>query len=76
MLTADKHRKEMRMYKVFKVEGGYEIFWCPSAHEKIELNVKKIYSTHQAAYRRAKQLNNELQQDQPGESGKDAKKVA
>jgi hypothetical protein len=75
-MIAAEYRREVPMYRVFKVEGGYEIFWCPSEHEKIALNKKKVYSTHQAAYRRAKQLNNEMPQNQAGESGQDAKKVA
>lgn len=49
------------MYKVFPVEGGYEIFWCASEHEKQPLNNPRIYSKRQAAYRRARQLNNALE---------------
>ena len=48
------------MYKVFAVEGGYQIFWCPSApihyNDKVPYN-DKVYTTRPAAYRRVKQLN-------------------
>lgn len=48
------------MYKVFAVEGGFEIFWCPSSPihyaDKISYD-GKVYSTRAAAYRRVKQLN-------------------
>ncbi len=51
------------MYKVFAVEGGYEIFWCPSApthfSDKIPYD-SKVYSKRQAAYRRCKQLNEQI----------------
>jgi hypothetical protein len=51
------------MYKVFPVEGGYEIFWCPSApthyNDKVPYD-GKVYSTRPAAYRRVKQLNDAL----------------
>jgi len=51
------------MYKVFGVVGGYEIFWCPSApthfSDKIPYD-SKVYSKRQAAYRRCKQLNEQL----------------
>lgn len=61
------------MYKVFAVEGGFEIFWCPSA--PIHFNDKiaydgKIYSTRPAAYRRVKQLNDALKEKQAGEQQK------
>lgn len=53
------------MYRVFAVEGGYEIFWCPSAPvhyaDKIPYD-GRVYSKRQAAYRRCKQLNEELKQ--------------
>jgi hypothetical protein len=55
------------MYQVFKVKDGYEIFWCPSEHEKIALNKRKVYSTDSAAYRRVKQLNDALKEKQAGE---------
>lgn len=45
------------MYKVFPVEGGYQIFWCPSEHERQPLNRVKVYTHANAAYRRCKQLN-------------------
>lgn len=48
------------MYKVFAVENGWEIFWCPSApthyNDKIAYD-GKVYTTRAAAYRRVKQLN-------------------
>lgn len=52
------------MYKVFEVEGGWEIFWCPSApihfSDKIPYD-GKIYTKRPAAYRRVKQLNEQLE---------------
>lgn len=58
------------MYKVFQVEGGYEIFWCPSApthfNDKISYD-GKVYSTRPAAYRRVKQLNDALKEKQEKE---------
>jgi hypothetical protein len=53
-------QKEMPMYKVFAVEGGYEIFWCPSAPTHFADKIAydgKVYTTRPAAYRRVKQLN-------------------
>lgn len=55
------------MYKAFAVEGGFEIFWCPSA--PIHFNDKipydgKVYPQRQAAYRRVKQLNDRLKKEQ------------
>lgn len=51
------------MYKVFAVEGGFEIFWCPSApyhfNDKIPYD-GKVYAHRAAAYRRVKQLNDAL----------------
>jgi hypothetical protein len=48
------------MYKVFEVEGGWQIFWCPSGpthyNDKVPYD-GKIYSKRPAAYRRVKQLN-------------------
>lgn len=48
------------MYKVFEVEGGYKIFWCPAApvhyNDRIPYD-GKVYTKRQAAYRRCKQLN-------------------
>lgn len=47
------------MYKVFAVEGGYQVFWCPSApthyNDCIPYSTK-VYTHKQAAYRRCKQL--------------------
>jgi hypothetical protein len=51
------------MFRVYPVEGGYQIFWCPSApmhySDKIPHD-DKIYTKRQAAYRRKKQLDEEL----------------
>ncbi len=48
------------MYKVFKVAGGYQIFWCPSAPthytDKVPYN-DRIYPQRQGAYRKCHQLN-------------------
>lgn len=50
------------MHKVFQVNGGFQIFWCPShpKHyaDKIPAS-ERIYRQKQAAYRRCKQLNDE-----------------
>lgn len=58
------------MYKVFAVEGGFEIFWCSSApihyNDKVSYD-GKIYSTRAAAYRRVKQLNDARKEKQTGE---------
>jgi hypothetical protein len=46
-------------YKVYPVEGGYQIFWCPSAPVYYTDRIPydgKVYSKRQAAYRRARQL--------------------
>lgn len=61
------------MYKVFPVEGGYQIFWCPhyldkdarTEEEKLAEKrpySKKVYSKPQAAQRRKKQLNDSLKE--------------
>lgn len=52
------------MYKVFQIEGGYQIFWCPTPHDMTPVKRQngQPYSTKQAAYRRAKQLNDLLKQ--------------
>jgi hypothetical protein len=55
----------MGEYKVYKVEGGYQIFWCPSAPVHYADRIPydgKVYSKRQAAYRRVKQLSEELEQ--------------
>lgn len=48
-------------YKVYEVDGKYQIFWCPSApvhyNDRIPYDGRKLYSKRQAAYRRCKQLN-------------------
>lgn len=48
------------MYTVFSVEGGYQIFWCPSEHERKPLNNPHVYPQRQSAYRRAKKLNDAI----------------
>lgn len=53
------------MYKVFSVEGGYQIFWCPSAPTHFNDRVSydgHIYTHRNAAHRRCKQLEEELHQ--------------
>jgi hypothetical protein len=53
------------MYKLYQVEGGYEIYWCPFAPIHFNDRVPydgKVYSTKQAGYRRCKQLNEALQE--------------
>lgn len=50
-------------FKVYRVEGGYQIFWCPSAPMHYADKIPhdgKVYSKKQAAYRRAKQLTEDL----------------
>ena len=52
------------MYKVFPVEGGYEIFWCPSAPTHFNDRIPydgKIYPQKQAAYRRRKKLEEDTE---------------
>lgn len=47
------------MYKVIPVEGGFQIFWYPSAPTHYNDGVPyndKVYSKRQAAYRKCKQL--------------------
>lgn len=55
-------------YKVFPVEGGFQIFWCPSApihyNDKIPYN-DRVYPQKQGAYRRCKALNERLTQSKP-----------
>jgi len=51
------------MFKVFPVEGGYQIFWCPSAPMHYADKIPhdgRVYSKKQAAYRRKKQLQEAL----------------
>ena len=52
------------MYRVYKVGDKFEIYWCPSApvhyNDRIPYD-GKLYSKKQAAYRRAKQLNEKLE---------------
>ena len=62
------------MYEVFPVEGGYQIFWCPSAPihfaDKVPYidskNVSKngVYKQRQAAYRRKAELNKKLREQE------------
>lgn len=54
-------------YKVYEVEGKFEIFYCP--HAPLHYNDRvpydgKLYSKRQAAYRRCKQLNEQAAQTQ------------
>lgn len=52
------------MYKVVKVEGGWQIFWYPSAPIHWNDGIPydgKVYSTRPAAYRRYKQLKDALE---------------
>lgn len=58
------------MYKVFRVDGGYQIFWCPSAplhynDREPYIDTKNVrtgglYTRPQAAYHRAAELNRQL----------------
>lgn len=53
----------MGEFKVYPVEGGFQIFWCPSAPKHYQDRIPhddKIYTKRQAAYRRVKQLREEL----------------
>lgn len=58
----------MGAYKVFKVSEEperWEIFWCPQAPVQFEDRIpynRKLYTTKAAAYRRVKQLNDELEE--------------
>jgi hypothetical protein len=55
-----KEEKTMGEYKVYKVEGGWQIYWCPSAPTHYADRVPfsdKIYPYRPAAYRKVKQLN-------------------
>jgi hypothetical protein len=50
-------------FRVYPVEGGYQIFWCPSAPKHYQDKIPhddKVYTKKQAAYRRMKQLREEL----------------
>jgi hypothetical protein len=50
------------MHKVFQVDGGFQIFWCPSHPKHYADKVpasERVYRQKQAAYRRCKQLNEE-----------------
>jgi hypothetical protein len=70
MVGQETKKEGVAMYKVFAVEGGYEIFWCPSApihyNDKIAYD-GKVYTTRAAAYRRVKQLNDALKENQSKE---------
>lgn len=51
-------------YKVFKVDGGYEVYWCPSApmHYADKISVDgRVYPQKQAAYRRRDALKKKLE---------------
>lgn len=63
-------------YRVFEVEGKFEIFYCPSAPLHYNDRVSydgKLYSKRQAAYRRCKQLNqrSNKEQNQPNTKSTD-----
>lgn len=47
------------MYKVFKVEGGYQVFWVSEDEVRIADGRVKPYPSRQNAYKRCKQLNDE-----------------
>jgi hypothetical protein len=54
------------IYKVYVIEGHYQIFWCPSA--PLHYNDRMPYSDYlyaypSAAYRRCKQLNEQHKKD-------------
>jgi hypothetical protein len=55
------------MYKVFEVEGGFQVFWCPSApthyNDKVPYS-DKVYPQRQGAYRKCKQLNDRIRRKQ------------
>jgi len=52
------------MYKVFKVQGGWQIFYCPSVplhySDKVPYS-EKVYPQPQGAHRRCAQLNDRAQ---------------
>lgn len=60
------------MYKVFPVEGGYQIFWCPHYRdgrtqaeklaERQPYNSEQTHPSKSAAYRKCKELNNEMEE--------------
>ena len=68
---------EMTMYKVYEVEEGYQIYWCPSApihyNDRIPYD-GKVYSKRQAAYRKAKQLTDRLAAKSAAEGRSDSAK--
>lgn len=63
-------------FRVFHVEDGYEVYWCPSAplhyEDKIPANSGKVYTKKQAAYaskdRLKKKLEERLRSAKPEES--------
>lgn len=53
----------MGEFKVYQVEGGYEIFWCPSAPLHYQDKIPhdgKVYKHKQAAYRQVSKLRAKL----------------
>ena len=53
----------MGEYKVYKVGDRWEIFWCPSAPVQYTDRIPydgKLYTKRPAAYRRVKQLSDEM----------------
>lgn len=66
----------MSLYRVFKVGDQYQIFYCPSApihyNDRVPYN-GRLYPKRQAAYRRCKQLNEQVKmEEQPPESSEKA----
>jgi hypothetical protein len=60
MLSEDTREESLCMYKVFRVIGGYQIFWCPSApihYDDRKPYDGRVYPKRQAAYRRCQQLS-------------------
>jgi len=60
-------------FRVYPVERGYQIFWCPSAPMHYADRIPhddKVYSKRQAAYRRAKQLTEKLEQTREAKEDK------
>jgi hypothetical protein len=64
------------MYEVFKVEGGWQVFWCPSAPTHYSDKVPydgHIYPQRQGAYRRKATL---MQQKRQGTKQKSQEEPA
>ncbi len=50
------------MYKVFPVEGGYQVFWVEKEGAIPRPVRVESYKQRQSAYRKAKQLNDEAKE--------------